>query len=125
MVGVNDFEAVWLIYPRKVGKKDAERAWVRLNPDQRFAVTHALPIHVRYWAAAGTSKEFIPHFSTWLNGERWTDELEMPTPKDEMGEWWKTTSGIQRKALSIGMQPRPGEDWHQLKARILAQEKAA
>jgi hypothetical protein len=121
----DDFDPWYELYPRKVCRKDAQLAWKKLTPEQRFAALHALPIHVRYWHAAGTSKEFLPYPATWLNGERWTDELDMPSPKDEMGEWWKTTAGIQRKALSLGMQARAGEDWHQLKARILAKERAA
>lgn len=119
------FDKFWAAYPRREAKKDAMKAWGLMSPEQRFAAVHAVPVHVRYWNAAGRTKQYIPLPATWLRGERWEDELEMPAPADNMGEWWKTTAGIQRKALSIGMTPRPGEDWHQLKARILAKEKAA
>lgn len=119
------FDAFWEIYPRKVAKKDAARVWARMSSEQRFAATQALPIHIRYWEAAGRTKETTPHPATWLNGERWTDELEMPAPVDAMGEWWKSTAGIQRKAQSVGITAKAGEDWHALKARILAKERAA
>lgn len=119
------FLEFWTAFPRKEARKDALKAWMSLTAEQQFAAGHALPIHVRFWAAAGRTKQYIPLAASWIRGERWADELEMPAPKDEMGEWWKTTSGIQRKALSLGMQARAGEDWHQLKARILAKEKAA
>ena len=122
---MTDFDTFWMLYPRRVSRKDAQLAWSKLTEAQRFAAIQSLPIHVRYWNAAGTGKEFLPYPATWLRGERWTDELEMPAPMNEMGEWWKTTAGIQRKALSLGMQAKPGEDWHQLKARILAKERAA
>lgn len=122
---MDTFETFWATYPKREAKKDAQKAWAALTAEQRFAAIHAVPVHVRYWTAAGRTKQYMPLPATWLRGERWTDELEMPEPKDEMGEWWKTTSGIQRKALSVGMQAKPGEDWHQLKARILAKEKAA
>jgi hypothetical protein len=120
-----NFAQFWDLYPRRVSKKDAALAWSKLTLEQQFAALASLPIHVRYWKASGTGGEFLPYPATWLRGERWEDELEMPEPKDEMGEWWKTTSGITRKALAVGIQPRPGEDWHQLKARILAKERAA
>lgn len=117
---MDDFEAAWAMFPRKVSKKDARRAWDRLTPDQRFEVVHALPVHVRYWEMAGTAKEYIPHFSTWLHGERWSDELEMPKPKGSTDDWQRTTAGIAARAKQVGIVPRAGEDWHSLKARILA-----
>lgn len=120
------FPAFWDLYPRKVAKKDAERAWQAMTPDQRFAALESLPVHVRYWSAAGTSKEYLPYPATWIRGERWEDELEMPKPNDALGEWWKTSAGIEAKARAVGCWPaRPNEGWHELKARILAKEKAA
>ena len=118
------FSEWWLLYPRKVCKKDAEKIWNRLSPEKQFAAFEALPIHVRYWSAAGRGKEYLPHGSTWLSGERWEDELEMPEAP-ESAQWWKTTSGIEAKARQVGMTPKPGEDWHSLKARILAKERVA
>lgn len=118
-----DFD-FWAHYPRKVARKDAKKMWDRLTPEQKFAAAHALPVHVRYWQAANREADRIPHAATWLNGERWTDELEMPEAP-ETAQWWKTTSGITAKAASVGISPRAGEDWHSLKARILAREKAA
>ena len=116
------FEDFWNIYPRKVAKKDAARAFMKLTPEQQFAAIQSLPMHIRYWTAAGRTKETTPHAATWLNGERWTDELEMPDAP-ESAQWWKTTSGIEAKARQVGMIPKPGEDWHSLKARILAKER--
>lgn len=121
---MSDFADFWAIYPKRVAKKDAEKAWARLTPDQRFAAINALPVHVRYWLAAGTAKEYLPHPATWLWGHRWEDELEMPEAP-EQAQWWKTTSGIEAKARQMQLTPKPGEDWHSLKARILAKEKAA
>lgn len=121
---MNEWEQFWSLYPKRVAKKDAEKAWARMTPEKRFAALHALPVHVRYWEAAGTAKEYLPHPATWLYSERWTDELEMPEAP-EQAQWWKTTSGIDAKARQVGIQPRAGEDWHSLKARILAKEKAA
>jgi hypothetical protein len=119
----DDFEDFWNFFPRKEGKKDARKAWATLTAEDRFAALQSIPLHVRYWDAAGRAKQYIPMCGTWLRGERWTDELEMPQATD--GEWWKTTAGIERKAQQMGVTPRAGEDWHSLKARILAKERAA
>lgn len=121
----DSFEEFWAAYPRKVAKAHARKMWARLTEGQRFAALQSLPVHIHYWRAAGREMERIPHAGSWISGERWEDELEMPQAKDELGEWWKTTAGIQRKALSLGITAKAGEDWHQLKARILAKEKAA
>jgi hypothetical protein len=120
----SDFESFWSLYPRKVARKDALKMWTRLTTEQKFAALQSLPIHIRYWQAAGRTKETTPHAASWINGERWTDELEMPdmAAKDE---WWKTQAGILKKAQSLGINPKPGEDYMSLKARILAHLKAA
>jgi hypothetical protein len=118
------FDEFWKQYPRKVARKDAERAWKKLDAAQQFAALQALPIHVRYWEAAGRTKETTPHAASWLKGERWADELEMPKAPEAV-QWWKTCSGIEARARQVGITPRPGEDHHSLKARILAHEKRA
>lgn len=122
---VEDFEKIWAIFPRKVAKHPARLEWARMSSEDQFAALHSLPVHIRYWQVSGVRMDYIPHLRTWLHQRRWEDELVMPAPTNEMGEWWKTTSGIQRKALSLGIAPKPGEDWHELKARILAKERAA
>ena len=119
------FAQFWAAYPRRVAKKDAEKAWMKLTEGQRFEAMQWLPLHIRYWQVAGRTKETTPHPATWLNGERWTDELEMPEVAATDGGWWKTTAGISAKAQAVGITPRVGEDWHSLKARILAKERAA
>jgi hypothetical protein len=67
------FQDFWDAYPKKVKKKDARKVWARLKPDERLQSTihAALATHKRKWDT-GT---FIPDPTTWLNGERWEDEL--------------------------------------------------
>ncbi|WP_308718980.1 hypothetical protein [Komagataeibacter xylinus] len=64
------FEDFWSAYPKKVGKGAALKAFEKAR--QRVDVQTLLD------AIAGTSwsedHKFIPHASTWLNGERWADE---------------------------------------------------
>lgn len=68
-----DFELFWSQYPRKTAKKDARRAWEKLKPEQRVAAMEALPNHVEVWADRDLI--YVPYPATWLNGERWEDEL--------------------------------------------------
>jgi hypothetical protein len=122
----SDFEEFWSAYPRKVGKADARKSWARLTKEQKFAATAAVPMHIKYWEAAGRTKEYMPHPSTWINGERWEDELEMPVPEKQEDAWWASQQGIERKARELSMwPPRANESWHELKARIMGRLKAA
>jgi len=71
--GAATFADFWLLYPRRVARKDAERAWARISERDRVEALTALVGWRRVWA--DKDPQFIPHASTWLNGERWTDEL--------------------------------------------------
>ena len=73
------FERFWKVYPRKTAKQDARRAF------EKAAKKHDPDLLVQQaerwgelWERAGFEKQFIPYPSTWLNGERWTDEPPAP-----------------------------------------------
>ncbi|MFJ5923882.1 hypothetical protein ACIQF6_14920 [Kitasatospora sp. NPDC092948] len=80
---VDLFEAFWKAYPRKVGKGAARKAWaaaLKRGADPASIAT-AAPRHAAFWITAGTEPRFIPHPSTWLNSERYDDELAQPAPQ--------------------------------------------
>lgn len=71
------FEDFWTAYPRKVGKEDALKAFVKLSPDADL-----LAVMLKAIAAQSKSeqwvkdRQFIPHPATWINGKRWQDDLD-------------------------------------------------
>lgn len=71
------FEEWWTIYPRRIGKGAARKAYakaVRSVPRSRLleaATAYAV-------TREGEDQNFTPHPSTWLNQERWNDEPEAP-----------------------------------------------
>jgi hypothetical protein len=71
------FEQFWKLYPKKKSRKDAAKAWAKLKPNDelRQIVITALGSHCvsEDWAKDGG--RYIPNAATWLNGERWHDEL--------------------------------------------------
>jgi hypothetical protein len=69
----NTFDTLWTLYPRRVARKDAEKAWMRLDEKQRADAIEALVAWRKIWAQKDI--QYIPHASTWLNGERFYDEL--------------------------------------------------
>jgi 5-methylcytosine-specific restriction endonuclease McrA len=65
------FERFWMVYPRKVGKAGAEKAWLKLKADDEL--TDRLIASVVAQTPGWDDPKFIPHASTWLNGRRWED----------------------------------------------------
>lgn len=119
---MTDFAEFYRIYPRKIAKKDAERAWSKLTPEQKQKAIDALPNHCRYWDAT-TTKEYIPYPASWLNGERFEDELEMPEIKAVA--WWATEKGIMDMGAKMGLRPRAGEELPAYKQRVVDAFKRA
>lgn len=73
------FDQFWSAYPRKVGKGIARKAFHRLMAKKDAPSIHdLLNALVRYTNSISDPK-YIAHPTTWLNGERWLDELDMKT----------------------------------------------
>jgi len=81
------FDEFWERYPKKRSKGRAERAWVKIKPDEQLfkAILDGLE-------RAKTSDEwlrddgqYIPHPSSWLNAKGWEDELEVNTGARHQG----------------------------------------
>lgn len=71
------FLEFWQIYPRKKSKGAAEKAWLRIKPDERLT-ERILAAVKRATTSADWAKDggqFIPHPATWLNAKGWEDEL--------------------------------------------------
>jgi len=72
------FADFWQVYPRKTAKQPSQKAWLKLNiKDQMKAIKDCIP---RY---KDTPKQFIPHASTYLNQERWDEEIITEESKPE------------------------------------------
>ena len=72
-----NFEKFWSNYPKKTDKKKALLSFCRLNEiNQNLAIDDC---GLRY---SDTDKKFIPHATTYINGERWEDEKEGDNDKN-------------------------------------------
>lgn len=69
---IDGFEEFWAAYPRKAGKGAARVAYLKAigKTDARTLLDGVLAAQ---WPAA---EKYIPHPATWLNQERWLDEIE-------------------------------------------------
>lgn len=121
-----EFEEFYRMYPRKVARKDAQKAWATLTREDRELALEALPNHIRVWDAEGRGKEFVPYPASWIRGERWTDEIEMPSIPEKVVAWWATDKGVEGRGRELGIRPRGGESMQEYKARVVeAARKAA
>lgn len=72
------FPEFWSAYPKKVNKKDAQKAWMKA---MKAKVTFKeIMVGLEKWKASSQwnkdGGEFIPHAATWLNKEKWNDEVK-------------------------------------------------
>ena len=106
------------LYPRKMGRKDAEKSWNKLTPAQQAECLEAMPSYLKYWKIKETAKDFIPYPATFLNNERWTDEIDIePLKKPEL-PFYATEELTIKKAQEVGITPYAGEGWQALRSRI-------
>jgi hypothetical protein len=65
------FDQFWALFPRKVAKLAAQKAWEKNGCDTiADKILASLRKQVQHW----TDPKFIPHPATWLNAGRWDDE---------------------------------------------------
>ena len=68
------FDQLWEMYPRKIGKGQARKAYVAAS--KKIDFFDLLPKLEAYVATLdGKDKQYMPYLATWLNGERWADEV--------------------------------------------------
>ena len=114
------FNEFYALYPRKQGRRAAEKSWQRLSSLEQQDALEALPNHIEYWKLKQTEKDFIPHPATWLNQGRWEDELDMEVKKNKKPDlpWYSAEELTKAKALEVQCPAYAGEGWQQWRARI-------
>jgi hypothetical protein len=73
-----DFDLFWIIYPKKVGKKECQKIWekMKVSSEQFNAISYHLSL-----AYKDTEKKFMPNPATYLRGEKWDDEIIVESQK--------------------------------------------
>jgi hypothetical protein len=114
------FDEFWSLYPRKVNKATARKVWEKLSAEQQLMAAKAIDTHCQYWRAKETELEFIPHASTWLNGERYEDELIIEPRREKIDKKWMfTNEGIEAKARELGIMGNGYDSYQTLKEKCL------
>jgi hypothetical protein len=84
-----EFDRFWAAYPRKVCKKAARKAFDKVETDID-TLLYALEQHKKSDQWRKGNGQFIPHPATWLNNERWEDELAADPVKWSAPRRWHT-----------------------------------
>jgi uncharacterized protein YdaU (DUF1376 family) len=71
------FDIFWKQYPRKVAKPNALKAWNRIKPDDD--VLKKMLAAINHQGLSSREIQFVPHPASWLNAQRWEDEITAPT----------------------------------------------
>ena len=71
------FEDFWKAYPRRQNKKAAQAIWKRIDPSRYEAILCGIDNWKRtdQWQRDGG--QYIPMPTSFLNGERWEDEVDI------------------------------------------------
>jgi hypothetical protein len=97
----NGFDAFWRVYPRRVGKAAARKAWLKATrvatPEEIIAGAERA---ARSWEAAHTSLQYVPHPATWLNAERWTDEDRAIAPVERKRNYLDYTADFLKELVN-------------------------
>ena len=77
-VGLNGaFSDFWTAYPRKKSRGHAEKAWLKIKPDEQLSASIIAAVK-RATTSADWQRDggqYIPHPATWLNAKGWEDEI--------------------------------------------------
>ncbi len=83
------FDAFWQLYPRRVGKLAARKAWERakVTPAVFAQMQAALAWQIPQWQDV----RYIPHPRTWLSQGRWLDEVprQAEVPVEDSRPWFQ------------------------------------
>jgi len=77
----NDFDRFWKVYPRKIGKGQARKAWKQMDGLRPPVDVLIAAVSAQSGSEQWEEWKYIPHPATWLRGERWDDELPPAPPK--------------------------------------------
>lgn len=100
------FEDFWKVWPKRLAKKDAQKAWLRVPETAHPKILRAIVAAKRTEQWQKDDGQFIPLPASWLRGERWEDELDVAMDAEQCawnrngnrgpeGRCTKTSSGAK------------------------------
>lgn len=82
----SDFDKIWILYLKKGVKKTAYKAWVRLSSNQQREALAHIPLFIAHHQSH-KKMTYLPHFATYLNQQRWNDDLPYQDENNTDLQW--------------------------------------
>ena len=79
---IDRFDIFWKQYPRKVAKPNAQKAWNKIKPDD--VVFKKMLDAINQQGLSSKEIQFVPHPATWLNAQRWEDEISVQSNMNQL-----------------------------------------
>lgn len=81
-----EFETLWKMYPRKVGKEAALKAYKKARSDKKNPTTfeqvkQGIESYIKQIEAKQTEVQYIKHGSSWFNARAWNDDYDFSPQK--------------------------------------------
>lgn len=81
------FKRFWDLYPRKTNKKKAKDSFVKKCTDENILNKMINAVINQKKTEQWQNIKYIPHATTWLNGERWEDEINISSSENKDDNW--------------------------------------
>jgi len=118
-----EFDRFWKVYPKKVKRKEVIKKFKTRNlcsiVDVIIADVENRKKNDQRWLDG-----FIPDPTTYLNGDRWEDEVtRATTEKGEKQGWWETMTGIKEKGEEFGITESRFDCFPEFKNAVIQEAK--
>jgi hypothetical protein len=75
------FNKFWILYPKKAAKKKAHSSFIKIKDldNEKFdKIIQVLNTQIKSIDWQKDNGQYIPHPTSWINAERWDDEITLP-----------------------------------------------
>lgn len=108
-MGDSGFSLFWQAYPKKIGKGAAEQSWEKKHPPiEQVLKAVAEQRNSDQWTKDGG--QYIPNPATWLNQQRWLDEVSNGSSNGN-------SAGQRATPAATGIYGAGSPDWEAEKQR--------
>lgn len=101
-----DFEALWKLYPRKQGKQQAEKAYLKAIRDgvTNKSIQDGIVAYSKKISAEQTELNFIKMGSTFFNNRSWEDDFTISVPTNSKGKPVKQEPPLARNEVPASIE---------------------
>jgi len=92
---IKEFEKLWELYPKKMGKKDALRHYIKSRGKYSYEqIKQGIERYIEYIEQKNIQEQYIKYGSSWFNQECWNDTYN----NQDLPSWFD--KDIEKKEIS-------------------------